>query len=392
MAAGSSPSQARLDSLTGLRFLAAGAVFVHHTWAPTLLSTGVVHIMGTRRLGVVGYVGVTTFFVLSGVVLAWSWDERRTTGGFYGRRFARVWPLHALMWASAVLVVLPITGKAVGGHGTSAGQNVAGLALVQGWVPDPKWYFAGNFPSWSLSCEAFFYALLPALVPLLRRAGRRAAVITVSGCVTVLALAPLAMLAATDRTYSLLTLAIHPAYRAEEFVIGVVLGWALKSGWRPSWTLWQAATGATVAYVGAAALAGGLFFADNRSHRALGNMYADLIFVLPAAALIAALAARDLSGRPTWLSRPLPVTLGAASFAFYLVHAQILLLLAEAPLHLRRELHGLPMFVIALGLSVAASLALHRYVERPAEGALRRRIVARERRHRDAAGLASEPA
>ena len=247
----------RIDSLTGLRFLAAGGVLLHHTLAPTILYQGVARIPGTRHLAIVGYVGVTAFFVLSGFVLAWSWDDRRTKAGFYGRRFARVWPLHALTWAAVVLVVLPATGGAIGGHDATAAQNVAGLALVHGWIPKPTWYFAGNGPSWSLACEAFFYALLPFLVPLLRRWGRRAAIAVVLTAAGLLAVVPLVVRAVTTDTYALLSLAVFPAYRVGEFLIGVTLGWAIRSGWRPGWSLRQAVVATAGADVAAAQLTRG---------------------------------------------------------------------------------------------------------------------------------------
>jgi peptidoglycan/LPS O-acetylase OafA/YrhL len=53
-----------------------------------------------------GYTGVAFFFVLSGVVLAWSHKAGDTKKSFYWRRFARVWPLHALMTALAVPLIL----------------------------------------------------------------------------------------------------------------------------------------------------------------------------------------------------------------------------------------------------------------------------------------------
>ncbi len=368
----------RIDSLTGLRFLAAGAVLLHHTFAPTIISGGVVHLQGTRRLAFVGYIGVTTFFVLSGFVLAWSWDDRRTKAGFYGRRFARVWPLHALVWVLVALFVLPFTAIGIGHQRATLPQNVAGLALVHGWIPSPRWYFAGNGPSWSLACEAFFYALLPFLVPTLRRAGRRAALLTVASCVVLLAVVPVVLQQTTHGTYTLLSLAVFPAYRVGEFLIGVVIGWAVRSGWRPSWQLPHAVVAAAFAYVAAAVLAGGLFTSSVRRDRALGNIFADLIVLVPVAALIASLASRDLEGRPTWLARPFPVLLGGASFAFYLIHTSVITWAGQLPHGVLRAARGLPVFAGVVLVSLAVALALHRFVERPVERALRRRIEHRE--------------
>jgi len=373
-----SPADApRIDSLTGLRFIAAGAVLLHHTLAPTILYRGVASIPGTRHLAVVGYVGVTTFFVLSGFVLAWSWDERRTRTGFYGRRFARVWPLHALTWAAVVLVVAPHTGGGIGGKEPTLAQNAAGLALVHGWIPKPAWYFAGNGVSWSLACEAFFYALLPFLVPLLRRSGRRAAIVTISVSTTALVVVPILVRSLGHDRFRLLSLTVFPAYRVGEFLIGVTLGWAVRSGWRPAWSLRQAVVVAVIGYVAAAVLTGRFYYGVG-DDRALGNLYSDAIILLPVAALTASLAATDLAGRPTWLARPVPVLLGGASFAFYLVHVSVIQFAGNLPLSTRTRMHGIPTLVGIVVVALAIAIALHKWVERPVERALRLRIQARE--------------
>lgn len=364
----------RIDSLTGLRFLAAGGVLLHHTLAPTIVVGGLASVPGTRRFAVVGYVGVTVFFVLSGFVLAWSWDPRRTSGGFYARRFARVWPLHALTWVLVCLFVLPVTGP----DGPSAGQHAAGLGLVHAWIPSPRWYFAGNGPSWSLACEAFFYCMLPLMVPLLRRAGRRAAVTAIAVSTVLLVVVPVVVHAVSKDTYALLSLAVFPAYRIGEFVIGVTLGWAVRSGWRPAWTVRQAAVAAGLAYLAAAVLTGEVFFSAIRSERAFGNIYADAIVLLPVAGLIAALAATDLAGHPTWLARPLPVLLGGVSFAFYLVHVSVIELAEELPIGMLRAARGLPVLAAVVAIASVVAYLLHRFVERPTEAVLRRRITAWE--------------
>ena len=80
----SSRNVARLDSLTGLRFAAALAVFAHHI-TMLLPETGFRHIESTLR---VGPTGVSFFFVLSGFVLLWSRRDGDTSGAFLQRRIA----------------------------------------------------------------------------------------------------------------------------------------------------------------------------------------------------------------------------------------------------------------------------------------------------------------
>jgi peptidoglycan/LPS O-acetylase OafA/YrhL len=58
-----------------------------------------------------GQTGVTFFFLLSGFVLAWSMNPSTSKWQFYWRRFARIWPLHALTALAAVVLVFATQGE-----------------------------------------------------------------------------------------------------------------------------------------------------------------------------------------------------------------------------------------------------------------------------------------
>src|SRR4051812_30091043 len=94
----------RLDSLTGIRALAAFAVFTHHTHSAMLPSAGFGH------LSTQGSSGVAFFFVLSGFVLTWSSRPDDSTASFYRRRIARILPLYLLAWIGGVALNL-VTGE-----------------------------------------------------------------------------------------------------------------------------------------------------------------------------------------------------------------------------------------------------------------------------------------
>jgi peptidoglycan/LPS O-acetylase OafA/YrhL len=83
----------RLDSLTGLRILAAlGVVLIHSVKNPSSQKPLTV-IPGLQSVASVGYLGVTFFFVLSGFVLTWSARRGGHAKSFYQKRFARIAPL-----------------------------------------------------------------------------------------------------------------------------------------------------------------------------------------------------------------------------------------------------------------------------------------------------------
>ncbi|MEU6812947.1 acyltransferase [Streptomyces sp. NPDC046831] len=349
----------RLPSLTGLRFWAAALVVLYH------LSRQVGPVPGFSEAVWYGRSGVTFFFVLSGVVLAWTYDGAGVpTRVFLWRRFARIWPLLAVSTALSVAVWAamdrPVSAEAV----------AATLLLVHAWFPVPVIFKGGNPAAWSLCDEAFFYVAFPALLALL--AGRRTRVwIRTAAAVVcgVLVLWPaLSGLPPTTRNWALDYL---PLTRFLHFVLGVVAGLALKRGWRPSLPL--PAAGALVAgwhlilIPWSNAVPDALWYSPYTASQWLSAP----IF----AALICAAARADLEGRRTRLGGARMLRLGHWSFAWYLTHE---ILLRAALFHWGKPAPGGPTVlfwagVLTVSLTVAA-VAYH-WVEHPAERWLRRRFV-----------------
>ena len=126
-----------------------------------------------------GYLAVTTFFVLSGFVLARSYAATQWTGRSLVRygigRFARVYPVYVLSLAVVAPFILAdrTPGKAplVAAHGF----------LVQGWLGHipVNW----NTPAWSLSCEIFFYLSFPLAAAFMQGASwRKTAAVAAGAC------------------------------------------------------------------------------------------------------------------------------------------------------------------------------------------------------------------
>jgi peptidoglycan/LPS O-acetylase OafA/YrhL len=342
--------RSRLDSLTGLRFLAALAVFANHAGDVFM---GASDAYGAEALQRGGRVGVSFFFILSGFVLTWSGSGDVGARLFYRRRIARVVPNHLATWLTAM--VLGITGLAA--VDTELPGAAFSFLLLQSWHPSGDVHFAVNSVSWSISSEMFFYATFPFLLPLVTLIPTRARV-AVCGAVAAAIVLAAVLTEAFVPGRAMWLLYIFPPARLGEFLLGIVVALLVIDGRWPDIGLRAAAIFSAVAWLSLPLVPVALHFVG--------------VTVVPFAFLIAAVARRDAEGSGTWLRHRALVRLGVWSYAFYLVHELVL----------RTADHHLPLAALAppaalaaaavlLVAAVAASAALFATVERPVERRVR---------------------
>ncbi|MFE9360942.1 acyltransferase family protein [Streptomyces olivaceoviridis] len=340
-----------LPSLTGLRWMAALLVFGLHVhnfgWFGGTGGRLVSWAFGA------GATGVSFFFVLSGFVLTWSARPRDRALAFWRRRVARIYPVHLATLVVALVMACTLTHQAR----PTAKQTLGNALLLHSWWR--PWWQTLNPVSWSLACEAFFYAAFPLLILLLRRLGARG-----SAALGGLSLAAVLLLAWTDAhhwwTYSVYS---FPAARLPEFVLGAVTARLVLLGrWRGP-GLEASLALAVIGYFMVPQVTPG--------YSATVCTIAGFALLIPAAAVA------DLHGLPSLWRRRRMVRLGELSFAFYMVH---LLVLRAATEFLGKKPHfgalaGLAITAAAFTVSLALSWVLYEGVERPA-----RRLLLRRRR------------
>jgi peptidoglycan/LPS O-acetylase OafA/YrhL len=348
-----------LRPLTSLRFVAALSVFVWHAFAS---NTSIVAASG------LGYAGVGFFFILSGFILTYTYyaDFRGGDGialrRFYIARFARVYPLHIVGMVLA-LVVLAFGGIDFPPWNVDTAQRAAQVALqavlLQAWVPNVFIYFGVNIVAWSLSVEAFFYAIFPLLLVVLQRQGT----LTYGRLLLLAASIWLALvlgLAPQHASWSEWRFYVFPLARLPDFIVGMLLGRAvllrkrLPLQVKPTLLEWWIAAAIPMVMIVAAIVPMSLHFAA---------------WMMPwfgAAILIFADGSGALS---RVLSHPFAVRLGELSYAFYLVHFMLLRLCS----HIFAPNFSLAAIGVAFVLSLALSAILFHGVERP----LRRWIVSK---------------
>ena len=343
-----------LKPLTSLRFVAALLVFVYH--APLAQPFAHDHALGQA--------GVGFFFLLSGFILTYTYsgalNSQASVMRFYVARFARVYPAYLVSIALALPVVALYGSLAwdKSSPALRADALAAQVLAVQAWFPREEIYLGINSPAWSISVEAFFYALFPLLLISLSRsfatAGARAVFVMAA-----LTWACAAAVFTIPHHADVWTTYIVPPVRLVDFVVGMLLGMAFLRSYRLAGTAtaWEVAA---VCAIAAAIVA--------IPHVPAGLQYS--LWPLPFWAALIAIVALRRGAISRLLSHPALVRFGEISYAFYLVHVSVLMV-AE---------HVLPaafVSAVALAASLAAAWLLHVSVERPLRAAIRGRLTRR---------------
>jgi 3-O-acyltransferase len=373
-----------LPALTGYRFYLALTVAVVH-----LTSTSQLFANDSLQLGLGAAVplasaALASFFTLSGFVLTWSAPARDTARRFWRRRFFKIFPLHALGWAAAVVFFLVTTAPTpVQGMDSSLepGPTLTSLFLLQGWIPQWDYLSYLNTPAWSISSEAFFYLLFPILLPFFQRIDAARLwrwCLWVAGGILLISVASLLISGPPQldwlpfNLYQYWIVYTLPPVRLLNFVLGILLARIVQTGQWKRVARWKLVVATIVAFIVTPLLPFPFIFSA--------------VLFVPLVLLIPNLALADLEGRGRVLRSRVLVALGAASYAFYIIHFPIMLVIRHLVGPDRRFDAGTG-FLIASGTLVVAqlvALALHRWFEEP----LRRRFA----RPRDESVVATDRA
>jgi peptidoglycan/LPS O-acetylase OafA/YrhL len=359
---GSGKGSADLDALTIARFPAAiGVVWFHFGRAQLSFIPKWLH-----GFIISGYTGVTFFFVLSGFILTYVYHRRDLHNSIELRRFAvhriaRIYPVYLLAWALYGLLSPPHSWSGIIAWG------VLSATLLQSWIPNgpPNW----NWPGWSLSAEAFFYACFPAL----QGASRRLRTGVLYAVLGLLLIANTGYIELTHEignrivlrgthleTTARLYLSYLPLLQMLLFAMGVVLGrlfLALRS--RPIVSPWIAA-----------ALMVGILATLSVRVDAYPGERRDMLLAPEFCALVLALACTRV--RAGWLTS-CGLALGKASYALYILQFPVWIFLARFINVAAPPVVQITGFCVVL---TAISLCVYRFVERPAENFIRSRFVA----------------
>jgi peptidoglycan/LPS O-acetylase OafA/YrhL len=327
-----------LPALTGLRFLLALWVILHHLSAPGGSLDSFASSLPHPAYAVIrsGYLAVATFFVLSGFVLAhgYGWGEwpRERLRRYTVARFARIYPVYAF----SLLLVAPfiMADQTPGKVGLIANYGL----LLQGWAGHQP--VGWNTPAWSLSCEVFFYLCFPLIGWVTKAAARFRGMI---GLTAVACLLPRLLLAAGVRDEW------KPLVHLADFLMGIA-AWAMYSRLRSGKRLQVGA--ALLPLAAATAIVVVIAWPGVLPPRV------DLNSALrPLNALLIASLAAGSGFAVRLLSTPWSVYLGKASYAMYILHIPLVW-------WAKRWSPGYSAGLYLLAV-VLMALLVYRYVEEP---------------------------
>jgi peptidoglycan/LPS O-acetylase OafA/YrhL len=207
-----------LHALTGIRFFAAIFVVVFHTRASaTLKEHGLI---AAGNFFANGYLAVPLFFLLSGFILAYTYEGQIERRGdhrrFWEARFARIWPVYALslLLSSIPSFTFPPLPNAL-----------AALFMVQAWNPwRPDIAGTWNFVCWTLSVEALFYIVFPWLQVWLERQTRRTQILWITLMLTVAVVCNTGSYTLGNMPPGIGIWIPRPVIHLPEFFIGVGMG------------------------------------------------------------------------------------------------------------------------------------------------------------------------
>lgn len=290
--------------------------------------------------------GVDLFFVLSGFLMVAITDESTRPGPFLLARMRRIVPLYWLITTVAVVLMwggltwrspIPFWHIADYDSQVPASLIAASYAFVPWWNPGANMIQPVVPLGWTLNLEMMFYLLVGLSLLLSRRWQFAALFVVIAGLA----------FAGIFKVFS------HPALVGWtnplilEFLVGAWIGFA----WQKRRNLWRALGLATIVVAGFIVITGllGTFGYDNFRY-VTGIPYAAL--------LVLVLGAEDRTGAVRRMG--LPLLIGNASYAIYLVQFVVHLTLGKAGIE-RGLLFGDCMICITLLLGVA----LHRYFELP---------------------------
>lgn len=335
-----------INTLTSLRILFALMVFGAHCYV--LDPSFDTHFFKE------GFVGVSFFFILSGFIIAYNYEEKllekiSTKRTFWVARIARIYPLHLL-----TLLIAACIGGYVQYNDTTdwIKHFAASTFLLQPFFPSADYFFSFNSPSWSLGCEQLFYFCFPLIIPFLN--SKRNLCITLFICLLVM----LTGMHLTAEEQIKAYWYVNPITRLPDFFVGVLLYQFYRSIFNKKISY---STG-TLLEIGVIIL----FFVFYFCAADIPKVYRYSCYYWLPVSLVILIFALQRGYISRLLSNRVLVIGGEISYSFYLIHLFIILTYLQMATLYQWHIHWMISVPVIFCITIALSLLSYYYFEKPA--------------------------
>lgn len=336
-----------LRHLTGLRFIAALMVYLCH------LNTDYFGVF-VKEMFSQGFIGVSFFFILSGFILSYSYEDKlknevTSKRQFILLRLARIVPMHLLLAMPFILLTIHLKNF-------DFSKTLTNILLMQSWIPKEDYYFSLNGVSWSLSDELFFYLMF---IPLIYISITKKVITAISIITLLLTIYFLKIIQTEELNHWLYY--IFPVSRLVEFICGMII----YACWKNSR---QQTVDSLLFLISLLPLLIAIYYSNNINNSLRYSLY----YLLPMVIFFTSCIYLRNGVIHTILSSKTLELLGKSSFIFYLIHQPIILFCFKIFGH-----NPGPLYLIALLVIITiVSIILYKLVEEPLELMLRKRILA----------------
>ncbi|WP_126125417.1 acyltransferase family protein [Escherichia coli] len=336
-----------LRHLTELRFIAALMVYLCH------LNTDYFGVF-VKEMFSQGFIGVSFFFILSGFILSYSYEDKlknevTSKRQFILLRLARIVPMHLLLAMPFILLTIHLKNF-------DFSKTLTNILLMQSWIPKEDYYFSLNGVSWSLSDELFFYLMF---IPLIYTSITKKVITAISIITLLLTIYFLKIIQTEELNHWLYY--IFPVSRLVEFICGMII----YACWKNSR---QQTVDSLLFLISLLPLLIAIYYSNNINNSLRYSLY----YLLPMVIFFTSCIYLRNGVIHTILSSKTLELLGKSSFIFYLIHQPIILFCFKIFGH-----NPGPLYLIALLVIITiVSIILYKLVEEPLELMLRKRILA----------------
>ncbi len=354
-----------LPALTGLRAIAAYAVYFHHFPLSERLFGRVLHDF-CKEL----YIGVSIFFVLSGFLITLRYRQQFQNGTkdftrYFVNRFARIFPLYFILMV--VTFVLP-HWISLPPDDLSATALILNITLLKGY--SSVYEHSAIAQGWTLTLEETFYLLAPVFFIYAQkiRYWMWIVIMFIIGILLTVVFSKMSMWGFFSSYF--FTISSTFFGRAFEFFVGIYLALLYQSGRMPgvfkkkNGFFTAAGVTAITAVIFLMMIIAGIQQAEFAKNTWIGIWVIN--FLLP---LAIGLFMYGLVTEKTWLRRLLETNffglLGKSSYAFYLIHMGVFQVL------LTRYVNSI--YLINFFILIAMAILLYKFLEHPLNKIIRKK-------------------